>query len=91
MARGCWLKISILFYGRFRKSSLFRLKIVFVLAYRELCVAVHLEPVGADEVLLVKHGVIRAEEVEILELKKKKIVSKILIQNYVRSIKINLL
>ena len=82
------MKISILFYGRFRKSSLFR--IVFVLAYRELCVAVHLEPVGADEVLLVKHGVIRAEEVEILELKKKKIVSKILIQNYVRSIKINL-
>ena len=60
------------------------------MAYRELCVAVHLEPVGADEVLLVKHGVIRAEEVEILELKKKKIVSKILIQNYVRSIKINL-
>jgi hypothetical protein len=42
------------------------------LTYRELSVAVHLEPVGADQMLLVKHGVIRTQEVEILELKKKK-------------------
>ena len=30
---------------------------------------VHLEPVGADQVLLVEHGVVGTEEVEILELK----------------------
>jgi hypothetical protein len=42
------------------------------LTYRELSVTVHLEPVGADQVLLVKHRVIRTQEVEILELKKKK-------------------
>ena len=30
---------------------------------------VHLEPVGADEMLLVKHRVIGTQEVEILELK----------------------
>ena len=38
-------------------------------AYRQLGVAVHLEPVGADQVLLVEHGVVRAEEVEVLELR----------------------
>ena len=38
-------------------------------AYRQLGVAVHLEPVGADQVLLVEHGVVRAQEVEVLELK----------------------
>jgi len=33
-----------------------------------LSVAVDLEPVGADQVLLVEHGVVRAQEVEILKL-----------------------
>jgi hypothetical protein len=42
--------------------------------YRELSVTVHLEPVGADEVLLVEDGVVRAEEVEILELKERLII-----------------
>ena len=40
---------------------------------REECeglLAVNVEPVGADKVLLVEDGVIRAEEVEILELKR---------------------
>ena len=31
--------------------------------------AVHIEPVGADQVLLVEHRVVRAEEMEVLELK----------------------
>ncbi len=39
--------------------------------YRQLGVAVHLEPVGADQVLLVEDRVVRAEEVKILELKQK--------------------
>jgi len=30
--------------------------------------AVHIEPVGADQVLLVEHRVVRAEEMEVLEL-----------------------
>ena len=30
---------------------------------------VHLEPIGADQVLLVEHGVVGTEEVEVLELK----------------------
>jgi len=34
--------------------------------------AVHLEPVGADQVLLVEHGVVGAEEAEVLELKANK-------------------
>ena len=34
--------------------------------------AVHLEPVGADQVLLVEHGVVRTQKVEILELKETK-------------------
>ena len=38
-------------------------------SYRKLRVAVHFEPVGADEVLLVEDSVVGAEEVEILELK----------------------
>ena len=37
-----------------------------------LSVAVDLEPVGADQVLLIEHGVVRAQEVEILKLKNKK-------------------
>jgi hypothetical protein len=41
--------------------------------YRQLGVAVHLEPVGADQVLLVEDCVVRAQEVEILELKQKPI------------------
>ena len=36
---------------------------------RDGLLAVDLEPVGADEVLLVEHGVVRAQEVEVLELK----------------------
>ena len=36
-----------------------------------LSVAVDLEPVGADQVLLIEHGVVRAQEVEILKLKNK--------------------
>ena len=31
--------------------------------------AVHIKPVGADQVLLVEHRVVRAEEMEVLELK----------------------
>ena len=38
-------------------------------SYRKLRVTVHLEPVGADEVLLVEDSVVGAKEVEILELK----------------------
>ena len=34
--------------------------------------AVDLEPVGADQVLLVEHGVVRAQEAEILKLKTKR-------------------
>ena len=34
----------------------------------ERLLAVHIEPVGADEVLLVEDGVVGAEEVEVLEL-----------------------
>jgi hypothetical protein len=37
--------------------------------YLEGLLAVHVEPVGANEMLLVKHGVVRAQEVEVLELK----------------------
>ena len=36
--------------------------------------AVHLEPVGTDEVLLVEHGVVRAQESEVLKLKKKNLI-----------------
>ena len=39
------------------------------MTHRQLRVAVHLEPVGADQVLLVEHGVVGTEEVEVLELK----------------------
>ena len=39
------------------------------MTHRQLGVAVHLEPVGADQVLLVKHGVVGTEEVEVLKLK----------------------
>ena len=39
---------------------------------RDGLLAVDLEPVGADEVLLVEHGVVRAQEAEILELKTKR-------------------
>ena len=35
----------------------------------ERLLAVDVEPVGADEVLLVEDGVVRAEEVEVLELR----------------------
>ena len=45
------------------------------LAYLELRMTVDLEPVGADEVLLVEHRVVRAQEVEVLELKQKTIVT----------------
>ena len=38
-------------------------------SYRELSMTVDLEPVCADEMLLVKHGVIGTQEVEILKLK----------------------
>jgi hypothetical protein len=36
--------------------------------YLEGLLAVHVEPVGANEVLLVKHCVVRAQEMEVLEL-----------------------
>jgi hypothetical protein len=49
--------------------------------YRQLSVAVHLEPVGADQVLLVEDCVVRTEEMEILELKQKPIYSKIKLKN----------
>ena len=42
-----------------------------LLTHRQLRVTVDLEPVCADQVLLVKHRVVGAEEVEILKLKKK--------------------
>jgi hypothetical protein len=32
---------------------------------------VYIEPVGADQVLLVEYGVVRAEEVEVLKLENK--------------------
>ena len=41
-----------------------------LLTHRQLRVTVDLEPVCADQVLLVKHRVVGAEEVEILKLKK---------------------
>ena len=41
----------------------------FSVSYLELRMTVDLEPVGADEVLLVEHRVVRAQEVEVLELK----------------------
>ena len=39
---------------------------------RDGLLAVDLEPVGADQVLLVEHGVVRAQEAEILKLKTKR-------------------
>ena len=38
--------------------------------YLERLATVDVEPVGAHEVLLVEHGVVRAQEVEVLELNK---------------------
>ena len=52
----CWLIINL-------KSKLSSQ------TYRQLGMTVHLEPVGADQVLLVEHGVVGTEEVEVLELK----------------------
>ena len=51
----CWLIINLI------KTKL--------QSYRKLSMTVHLKPVGADQVLLVEHGVVRTEEVEVLELK----------------------
>jgi hypothetical protein len=45
--------------------------VVFVVTmqYLERLLTVHIEPVCADEMLLVEHCVIRTQEVKILELK----------------------
>jgi hypothetical protein len=45
--------------------------VVFVvkMQYLERLLTVHIEPVCADEMLLVEHCVIRTQEVKILELK----------------------
>ena len=44
---------------------------VVVVTHLDLRVAVDLKPVGADQVLLVEHGVVGTQEVEILKLKQK--------------------